>query len=498
MDDAKIHFIESGVKSASSWLKDAELKSLYSARGRHGTKARIVEIREGETSSDSIICKVRTPQGEIVEEPFGTVVESLFKDLHQQNQLDQKAIMWPGYDLPLDASTSCTSDTKCAEQIHEEPKRESIPNNPFAAVGECADDTDDKEFDYDTAQDCSQDILFDDDEDPSNEHGPVISDMQPSIANACWRNLNSTEPQNGFSTLSHTLSSWKYMPNENLKASFSDFLTSGPMNEQTKMHEPHRTELVFAYLEKVLGTISSDDCCNTRIVGPCNLEELLSLTVTEASEIYLLTATDADMHRLARALQFCSQSLGYAAKSITIELQRIVRGETEATRKILSNMPFSACFLQGNVRENLKITVRNAAQLLVRHGHWLKAFPGEETHKYNNRFVQNCAIEVQNCLRALGTLVSHATWLYCAREEVSIPDRDCCFLIKDVVETELAKIDYSKISSKKKIGMKMKSKYATDLKLCFLFALDTKFSKDLQLELSQLFGLSKEVKLVLE
>ena len=488
------------MKSASKWLKDAELKSLYSTRGRHGTKARIVEIKEGEASSDFIICRVRTPKGEIVEEPFGTVVISLFTDLHQQKQLDEKAILWPGYDLPLDASIPCTIGTKCAEPTHKEPKKESIPNNPFAAVGDCADDTDDKEFDIDVAQDCCLDISFDDDddEDPSNENGPVISDMQPSIANSCWRNLNSTEPQNGFSTLAHTLSSWKYMPNENLKASFSDFLTSGPMNENTKMHEPHRTELVFAYLEKVLGTISSDDCCNTRIVGPRNLEELLSLTVSEASESYILTATDADMHRLARALQFCSKSLGYAAKAITIEMQRIVRGETEATRKILSSMPFSSCFLQGNVRENLKLAVRNAAQLLVRHGHWLKAFPGEDSKKDNNRFVQNCAIEVQNCLGALGILVSHATWLYCAREEVSFPDRDCCFLIKDVVETELAKIDHSKISSKKKIGMKMKTKYATDLKLCFLFALDNNFSKDLQLELSKLFGLSKEVKLVLE
>ena len=487
------------MKSASKWLKDAELKSLYSTRGRHGTKARIVEIKEGEASSDFIICRVRTPKGEIVEEPFGTVVISLFTDLHQQKQLDEKAILWPGYDLPLDASIPCTIDTRYAEPTHEEPHKESIPNNPFVAVGDCADDTDDKEFDIDIAQDCSLDISFDDDdEDPSNENGPVISDMQPSIANSCWRNLNSTEPQNGFSTLAHTLSSWKYMPNENLKASFSDFLTSGPMNENTKMHEPHRTELVFAYLEKVLGTISSDDCCNTRIVGPRNLEELLSLTVSEASESYVLTATDADMHRLARALQFCSKSLGYAAKAITIEMQRIVRGETEATRKILSSMPFSSCFLQGNVRENLKLAVRNAAQLLVRHGHWLKAFPGEDSKKDNNRFVQNCAIEVQNCLGALGILVSHATWLYCAREEVSFPDRDCCFLIKDVVETELAKIDHSKISSKKKIGMKMKTKYATDLKLCFLFALDNNFSKDLQLELSKLFGLSKEVMLVLE
>ena len=58
---------------------------------------------------------------------------------------------------------------------------------------------------------------------------------------------------------------------------------------------------------------------------------------------------------------------------------------------------------------------------------------------------QQCAVEAKACVQALCSIVSHVTWLYCAKEEIPFAHNDCCFLIRDAYNSELASFDLSSL-----------------------------------------------------
>jgi hypothetical protein len=220
------------------------------------------------------------------------------------------------------------------------------------------------------------------------------------------------------------------------------------------------------------------------------------MPMAEAESFSVSAASEAQNFRLSQTLQFCSNSLDFVVKSITMEMESIISGGTQPTAKLLSNMKVASLFLRNDIRHSLKMVARCAVKFLLCQGKWLIGLPGQEVVLCNTPDEQNCAKYTRNCVTSYGIILSHVAWLFCASEDIPFADPSCCFLIKDVINAEFADIDFSRIS-KKKVSMKNRETYSRDMKIRLLFSVETKFSARLQSQLASHLDLAREAALIL-
>ena len=354
--------------------------------------------------------------------------------------------------------------------------------NPYIAVFDDNHSVDDVSMNLDLSQDSF--LNFSLKCDPTSTNGPLIQEMNPTLGNSTWRALNSNEAQNGFGLLAHLESSWNIIPNENLSELFTDFLLHGLKKEHTKILEPHKTELAFEYMNRILSKAEIDR--EKHLIGlrpDTNPETFLEMPIAEVESLRVSAASEAQNFRLSQTLQFCSNSLDFVAKSITMEMESIISGGTQPTAKLLSNLKFASLFLRNDIRHSLKMVTRCAVKFLLHQGKWLIGFPGQKVVLCKTSHEQNCAKYTRNCVASYGIILSHIAWLFCASEDIPFADPSCCFLIKDVVNAEFADIDFSCISEKK-VTVKNRETYCRDMKIRFLFSVETKFSATLQSQLA--------------
>jgi hypothetical protein len=396
-------------------------------------------------------------------------------------------------------SVSIDAFPNVTPKVHDDDDDGGNPDamyNPFVAVFNNSPTHDEESMNLELSQDSFLDFSFQGDS--SNTNGPLISEMYPALANSCWRALNSTEIHNGFGVLTHLESSWNVVPNDNLAESLSHFLMHGPKKEGTKIREPHRTEMSFLYLNKIISKPGLDrQKHQIGLQQEVSLESFLAMPMNETKPFVNGNTSESQSYRLSQALQFCSNSLNFVAKSITVEMEDIISGKVEPTTKILSDMQFAPLFLKNNARQSLKMIVRYAMKFLLCHGHWLAGSPGEQNWVCKTSHEQKCAKESKMCANAYGAILSHVAWLFCASENIPFGDHSCCYLINDVINAELAVVDFKSLTIKKKLSAKNRDKYKKDMKIRFLFSLTTNFSSNLQIELASHLNLSTEAMLIL-
>ena len=369
------------------------------------------------------------------------------------------------------------------------------PENPFAALCHDSPPPQDEHMDMDFSQDSFFDMSFQ--ADSTNLNGPIQAEINAALANSCWRALNSTEVHNGFGILSHLESAWNVCPSDHLAESLSQFLLHGPENEGTRFREAFRTELASTYMEKAMSKFVHDGKRNKIGLQTENeLEELLTMPVKELEACVDSKMAMSKIYQISQGLQFYSRSLGYVAKSISTELEDIITEKVPPTLKILIDLEFASLFLRSDIRQSLKTVTKSVISCLICHGHWLLGSPTEGHQTPKNCHEQKCAKEFQIMITAFGVILSHVAWLYCAREDLNFADQSCCYLINDLISSELASMDFSTLS-KKKLSIKKKEKFKKDIKIRFLFALDTTFSSQLQINLASLMNLREEATLIL-
>lgn len=368
-------------------------------------------------------------------------------------------------------------------------------HNPFVEILHQQPGCEDDSVNHDLSQNSFLNFSFQ--EASANNNGPLCSAMNPTLANSCWRALNSSDIHNGFGALAHLESTWNVFPSDNLAESLSKFLVHGPEKDGSNIRQPYRTEMTFQYMNKVM-TKSELDSQKQKIglQQLDGLESFLAMPMNETKQFDRVKSSLSQTHRLSKALQFCSNSLNFVATAMTMEMKSIISGAVQPTAKSLGEMTLASLFLMQDIRESLKMVVRYAMKFLLRHGYFLVGFPGEQNWSCESSQQQMCAKESQLCINAYGTIVVHAAWLFCASENISFGDESCCFLIYDIIDAELAELDYMSLTTKKKLSAKNREKYKKDIKIRFLSSLTTDFSSKLQLELASHFNLSSEAKLL--
>ena len=458
-------------KRGSKNKQQAKIVNVYSKSGKDAGPSSEVDL------SHDIWCAVERGS-ECEDISFERAVQTVFASQRECCVNDSRIKYWPGV---------------------QSPDREDIckPGNAFAAFVDGIGNGDTVELDMDNL--LSQDSFLDmddndDDEQTTKQAGPPISDINSALANSCWRSLNSTEPQNGYGILMHLQSTLNAFPNQHLAKSLSRFSVSGLESEGFRVREPYKTELTFRYMERARAKTNHHFCPSSFD----DLRSLLQLPVCESMELHYGRISNIKTRSLASALQFSSRSLSFLAKSLSLELENTIGGHSHVEVKDLNDMPIASLFLRNQIRDSLKLVARSAIRCLLQHGHWLYGLLGENLRICKSLDEQQCASETRRCLEALGEIVSYTAWLFCAKEEVPFGHTNCCFPILDVVNSELSNMDLSKMSSNgKRISVKARNEFEKHTKLRFVLSLNTEFAEDLQIPLSNMFGVSDEVNVAL-
>mmetsp|Transcript_1244 Transcript_1244/g.2249 ORF Transcript_1244/g.2249 Transcript_1244/m.2249 type:complete len:894 (+) Transcript_1244:323-3004(+) len=486
LKENKINFIESGIDSLAKWFVGADITVATHAKskGRKGKSKVVMTFNECDGalgavhSVHDIKVLVQTQRGGLAEKSFVYTFTRMISSLYKKKLQDRKVLLWPTY------------NTANPSQLRKRMKRTQDVNTDNAQTTELIESGDALDL---------QELQIEDDSDVDDDFfqtsGPRLSEMPSSLGNACWRNLHSSEPQNGYYILHHVLSSWKYMPNENLNHLFSTFLLDGPLNDDVQIVEPYRTELTFLYLEQVLKTqCANEHSCWSSSIRCMDFEKLLDFPSNETnSQLNITSYYDSDMSMLAKQLQFHSMTLQFSAQCVTEELRLLISAKIKASTETLLKKPFTSCILRKGTRDCLKMFVRTYVRFMSKHGHWLIRTLDMNAHSSSTTYEQLCAYEVERYVKALGTLISYTAWLFSAREDLPLDDFSCCSLIRDTFENEFNNLDLYSNRSKKKLKEKLKK----DMQLQFIFALETFFSREFQKEISKMFSLSKEFELVM-
>ena len=517
---SKIRLLSRGSYCASNWLVGASLSDTISISPETAnfevitvhTKLGISPDLEPNTNfCNELWCEVKNSTGTNQEISYEIVAKQLFSGV--RSTIKEK--IWPGYNPIINCSVALTFNGKSfvlssssIEEIENETETgdsiddggtlwmDRLPDldfehgNPFADLSKSSFSNDDRE---DMCVEMSQDTVPDSCDD-NNFHelhvGPLESIMQPAISNSCWRALNSTEPHNGFGLLSHMKSSWNIIPSEKLADCFSNFLVHGPECEGNNIKEPHRTEMAFSYMNAVMGKLQNQ----SYQIKP-KAEELKEILLLPTKDyVHSGDMSESELYNLTQSLQFCSNRLSFVAKSLTLELKDIMKGCVTNTHK-LNDLPFVSQLLKTELRDSLRMPVRSAMVALLQHGHCLVDYAGPAKREMTPN-EQLCAKESLSCVKSLGTIISNAAFLFCAREGIPFADERCCVSIKEAADDIIDTFDFSKVRTKRK-SAKNNEKFKRDMELRFLLSLDTSFSRALQIRLSQLCDLSTEVMQIL-
>ena len=326
------------------------------------------------------------------------------------------------------------------------------------------------------------------------------TDMPSMIANLLWRALNSSQPQNGFGFLMHMGNALNTIPNNIMTRNFSKFLQTGPMCEGTAFKDFKRTELTAIYLEQMSRKMADANCHSKFNLAPAawsDLEEIFSLPLSQTKGIDTKAPSRHDVLILEQALQMSSTSLKLIALNLELELLSIMKdGSQTDKRRSYSNLPFASLVLNNRPRQSLKIVVHLATQCWVRHSHWLIGNHNQRLQINDLSGAERCSIESKACFDAFGAIICYLSWLYCMEEKIDFGHDDCCFVIKDAMLSELSNLDYSMHLQGKKATHVTKKKILTSIKLRFVLAMETSFSRDVQLRLGSMLGVSSELNLL--
>ena len=97
----------------------------------------------------------------------------------------------------------------------------------------------------------------------------------------------------------------------------------------------------------------------------------------------------------------------------------------------------------------------------------------------------SCLNEYEGCLKSIGTIVSCFVFVYCAENGLNFGCEDCCYLIRDILQSEIcnSSLKFPQDGESKHLSMK------DDFIFRVILSLETSFSLPLQVKVAELFNL---------
>lgn len=288
------------------------------------------------------------------------------------------------------------------------------------------------------------------------------------------------------------------IPNKLLAERLFDFVLNGPMVDNTKFPEPHRTSLVFDYIHRLKTKIEIEKIQFAHAIAPTDfdqLECLLKLPLQMADKVTPSTISKSQTEECSLGLHHARHAIFFAESNIQNELKSMISDAFKFDENLLNEMHFVKILLI-DARKLLQNVTDIVIQTWLRHGHWIVGFVGEGKRTCSSLDESRCSIEAYDVLKSLGRILCHVAWLFCAIERKPFPDFSCCYIIRDVVLRELERFDYNELCQNE-VDDAMKIQYSKDITLRFVLSLESSFAKSLLVRVGEVLNMHEEISIIL-
>jgi hypothetical protein len=259
-------------------------------------------------------------------------------------------------------------------------------------------------------------------------------------------------------------------------------------------------ELAVRYMKTLINKSESVNASTINDFVPKSwddFESFLSMPMNRAKpipEALRETESVAAVRRLGIALNHSAGALEVMETLLSCQLQSFVESGNVDGYDIT---PISSIILQhtGTVREAMKATLSWSARCLIRHLHWVAAPLSSSISPSDRDTYRRCTQETQRCFDAFGSIVSHVIWLFCRKEGVSMHDRRCVFVVKDVILSELEQCIPEVIpepTKKRKQSTSADLDSRKDILLSYILLLKSPATGPFKKALAKTFGIESE------
>jgi hypothetical protein len=287
-------------------------------------------------------------------------------------------------------------------------------------------------------------------------------------------------------------------PNKSLSDRLFQFVMHGPMLDDTTYNDPQKTHLVFDYIDHLVAKKDLIEMLHP--IAPqdfSQFEMLMKSPLTSVEKILPSTKSASKILRSSITFYHARKAIVFAESNISNELNDLITDSCNFDPKMLRTLPFVSTLLKEESRKLLQIMTEIIIKVWLRHGHWIVGFVGEGKRHCTTLDESRCSMEVYETMKALGRILCHVAWLFCATESIPFPDYQCCYVIRDIVLREMECFEYNEFCDGKATKAK-KNQFSRDVKLRFILSLESTFATNLLVRMGELLGLDEEVSMILD
>jgi hypothetical protein len=335
--------------------------------------------------------------------------------------------------------------------------------------------------------------------------------MHPSLANAFFRALDSSEPHIGERFLSQMASLHNLGLTPKTGQNILKLLLNGPQSEGTLFPDPNRvdharnyTDLLMSSPTKASSLIDCLPLSTWEALSGCLLQLKDRAYQVEGDEVSI---NKASLERVQHSLQLAAVSADLFACLFKFELDDFVSTDRKVSQKSYRDKKLVQALL-GNpngIRDSMKMMTKIYANAWIKCSHFIIRDPITSKTSVNSKqyaaydavptyVTENCYTHSVELVESLGKILSYVAWLYCAEQNVGMDNSNLATEIKNILISEVdnTTFDPSPFLEAKGTTIKNRPKYYKQLKLEFVVNLDSTFTQKLQASLAKRLNISDQ------
>ena len=345
----------------------------------------------------------------------------------------------------------------------------------------------------------------------------TILNMHPSVSNAFFRALDSSEPHMGELFLSQMATSHKRAPTPKTGQDLLRLIMNGPTSEGTLFPDSNRLDHAKNYIDLML----SKPCTAKALVGNFQISSWADLSgymLRLKDRVYQVDGDENSTNksalvRVQNSLRVSAVSAEFMAKLFELELKELV-----STVKIVHYTNFQhgkvvKALLENpdGIRDSLKVLTKIYTTALIECSHFILSDPVivqttriskdvSDSEAIPAHIKDICFANATILIEALGKILSFVAWIYCAEQRIGMDNVNLAVDMKNILTSEIdnTKVDPSPFLGTTGSGIKSRANFVKMLKMEFVFSLDDSFAAELQANLANQLNISREYTLITE
>ena len=345
----------------------------------------------------------------------------------------------------------------------------------------------------------------------------TILTMRPSVSNAFFRALDSSEPHMGELFLGHMATTHRRGPTAKTGQNLLRLIMNGPICEGTLFPDPNRLDHAKNYVDLMLAKpgrakalVESFQISSWADLSGYLLRLLDRVYQVEGDE---KSTNKSALVRVQNSLRVAAVLAELIANLFDLELEDNVSAVKKVHYASFRHGKVVKALLENpdGIRDSLKTITKIYTTALIECSHFILSDP---VIVMTTRISKNmcdyeaipsyikdiCFNNATILIGALGKILSYVAWIYCNEQRIGMNNVNLAIDMKNILTSEVdnTKFDPSPFLETKGSGIKNRANFYKEVKMEFVFGFDDSFAAKLQANLAKQLNISKEYTLITE